>query len=312
MDDEIDIISLELDENVRARRKISKTQQRKEAEEAKRKARDNKEFVSVTYMFVFLFLAMMGYIVYFATFQSKNIINNAYNVRLDSMADRVVRGKILDKDGNVLAETEVDEEGNETRVYPYGSLYAHVVGYDSNGKAGLESTENFNLLTSNVFFVEKITKEFREEKNIGDNVITTLDTNLQQVAYDSLGEYKGAVVVMEVSTGKILAMVSKPDYDPNTILENWEEISNGDESVLLNRATQGSYAPGSVFKLVTSLAFIRQNDNYDEYSYECKGEIEYKNTVIHCAKGHAHGVEDLKTSLANSSSRAGISFSFTS
>ena len=69
------------------------------------------------------------------------------------------------------------------------------MGYDTKGKAGLESVENFNLLTSNAFFLEKIVKEFKEEKNIGDNVITTLDSKVQQAAYDALGNHKGAVVV---------------------------------------------------------------------------------------------------------------------
>lgn len=279
---------------------MTKTQKRKAEEEARQKRISNKEFVSVTYLFVFLFLAMMGYIIYFTAVQSKNIINSSYNVRLDYMADRVIRGQIQDKDGNVLAKTDISDDGTETRVYPYGSLYAHIVGYDSQGKSGLEATENFNLLTSNVFFVEKILKEFQEEKNIGDNVITTLDTKFQQAAYDALGEYKGAVVVMEVSTGKILAMVSKPDFNPNTILEDWEEITTGEKSVLLNRATQGSYAPGSVFKLVTSLAFMRQNANYKNYKFDCYGQIEYENTIIHCAKNREHGAEDLKTSIANS------------
>ena len=63
---------------------------------------------------------MMGYIVYFNAVRSKEIINSPYNVRLDSMADRVIRGKILDKDGQVLAETHVAEDGTETRYYPYG------------------------------------------------------------------------------------------------------------------------------------------------------------------------------------------------
>ena len=76
---------------------------------------------------------MMGYMVYFNVVRSKEIINSPYNVRLDSMADRVVRGDILDKNGNVLAETEVYEDGTEKRVYPYGDLFAHVVGYDSHG-----------------------------------------------------------------------------------------------------------------------------------------------------------------------------------
>ena len=83
---------------------------------------------------------MIGYLVYFQVFRSKEIINSPYNVRLDFMADRVVRGEIQDKDGNVLAKTKVDSDGNETRVYPYGDLYAHVVGYDSHGKSGLESS----------------------------------------------------------------------------------------------------------------------------------------------------------------------------
>ena len=251
-------------------------------------------------MFVALFLAMMGYLVYFNAVQSKDIINSPYNVRLDSMADRVVRGKILDKGGNVLAETKVADDGTETRVYPYGELYAHVVGYDSKGKSGLESAENFNLLTSNAFFMEKLVKEIREEKNIGDNVITTLDTNVQKAAYDALGNYKGAVVVMEASTGKILAMVSKPDFDPNMIPTDWEEISTSEESVLLNRATQGAYAPGSVFKLVTALSYIRENADYENYSYVCEGEITHEETTIHCANERVHGSENLIDSFAYS------------
>ena len=298
--DEIDIISLNLEEERRPRKGPSKTQRRKVQDEPKPKKTDNKELIRVTYLFVGVFLAMMGYMVYFNVVRSKDIINSPYNVRLDSMADRVVRGKILDRDGNVLAETEVDEDGDEKRVYPYGELYAHVVGYHSKGKSGLESAENFNLLTSNAFFVEKFVKEFQEEKNVGDSVVTTLDTNLQQAAYNALGSYKGAVVVMEVSTGKILSMVSKPDFDPNTIGKNWESITTGEESVLLNRVTQGAYAPGSVFKLVTTLAYMRENNAYANYSYTCESEIEHEGTTIHCAKNRKHGEEDLMTSLANS------------
>lgn len=247
-----------------------------------------------------LFLVMIGYLVYFNVVRSKDIINSPYNVRLDYMAERVVRGKILDKDGNVLARTDVAEDGTETRVYPYGSLYAHVVGYDSHGKSGLESQENFNLLTSNAPFVEQILNEFQEKKNMGDNVITTLDTGLQQTAYDALGDYKGAVVVIEVATGKILAMVSKPDYDPNYVAEEWNTLTNHEESVLLNRATQGAYAPGSVFKLVTTLAYMREYDDYQRYTYECTGEIAYEDTTIHCANDRVHGEENLLMSFANS------------
>ena len=254
----------------------------------------------MTYLFVTIFLAMMGYLVYFNVVKSKDIINSPYNVRLDSMADRVVRGKILDNEGNVLAKTDVQEDGTETRIYPYGNMFAHVVGYDSKGKSGLESTANFHLLTSNANFMEQFVHELKEEKNIGDNVITTLDMTLQEAAYNALGDYKGAVVITEVTTGKIMAMVSKPDFNPNTISEDWSEIANSSGSMLLNRVTQGAYAPGSIFKLVTALEYMRENKAYNSYNYTCEGEIEYEGTVIHCAKNRKHGEEDLAASLANS------------
>lgn len=243
---------------------------------------------------------MMGYIVYFNAVKSKEIINSPYNVRLDSMSDRVVRGQILDNDGDVLAETIVSEDGTETRNYPYGDVFAHVVGYDSMGKSGLESTENFDLLTSNAFFLERLAKEFKEEKNTGDNIITTLDSELQQAAYDALGSYKGAVIVMEASTGKVLAMVSKPTFDPNTVAEDWDWLSTDENSSLLNRAMQGAYAPGSVFKIVTTLEYMRENAAYADYSYECIGEITEGETTIHCANNRVHGTEDLGLSLAYS------------
>lgn len=293
--EEIQIISLELQKEENEKRQ-ARGRERKEKE----KKISNKEFARVTYFFVTLFLVMMGYMVYFYVVQSKEIINSPYNVRLDYMSDRVVRGKILDSNGKVLAETKVAEDGTETRVYPYGDMFAHVVGYDSHGKSGLESTGNFHLLTSNAFFIERLAKEIREEKNIGDNIITTLDTDLQKAAYDALGNYKGAVVVIEVSTGKILTMVSKPDFNPNKIGENWSEISTSEQSVLLNRATQGAYAPGSVFKLVTALEYMRENTHYMNYNYFCEGAITHEDTTIHCAKNRVHESEDLAASLANS------------
>ena len=74
---------------------------------------------------------------------------------------------------------------------------------------------NFYLLTSHDNLAEKIIREMMDEKDPGDNVVTTLDVDLQQAAYAALGDRKGAVVVMEADTGKILAMVSKPDFDTN-------------------------------------------------------------------------------------------------
>ena len=271
-----------------------------EKQDQKKKKITNREFARVTYVFVALFLVMMGYLTYFTAFKSKEVINSPYNQRQDLFADRVVRGKILDKDGNVLAETKVASDGTETRSYPYGSMYGHVVGYTAKGKSGLESVENFNLLTSNAFFPERIMNEIKEEKNIGDNVVTTLDTELQEAAWDALGDKKGAVFVMEASTGKVLAMVSKPSYNPNTIEKDWESLNENTEGIFVNRVTQGQYAPGSTFKLVTMLEYMRENPDYANYSFECNGEFTYDGTTIHCAGGKSHGTEGMKETLANS------------
>lgn len=305
LNDEDDRLDQKREKGSRADRKgrdrqKDRSDRRQEKQEQRRKKVTNKEFARVTYLFVGLFLCLMGYIVYFNVVKSKDVINNPYNQRQDLFADRVIRGSILDSEGHVLAKTEVGEGGTERRVYPKGDMYAHVVGYAAKGKSGLELTENFNLLTSNAFFVEKIMREFKEEKNIGDNVVTTLNGNLQKAAYDALGSRKGAVVVMEPSTGKILAMVSKPAYNPNTIKEDWTALNENTEGILVNRATQGKYPPGSTFKLVTTLAYMRQFSDYENYTFHCDSEYTYEGATIHCAGNKKHGDEDLKSSVANS------------
>lgn len=184
----------------------------------------------ITYLFLAIFICLMGYMVYFQTVKSEDFINSPYNSRQDTFADRVVRGKIMSADGKVLTETVVDAAGNETRKYPYGNMYAHVVGFSTNGKSGIESNMNFNLLRSHSFVLERMFNEIKDEKSMGDNVVTTLDSTLQETAYQALGNYDGAVVVMEPSTGKVLAMVSKPDFDPNTIAADWDSIISEDNN----------------------------------------------------------------------------------
>lgn len=270
----------------------------------RRRRRDsNREFAVIAYFFIGIFLAMIAYFAYFQIARSEQFINNPYNTRLDSFAERVIRGSIVSDDGTVLAQTRTDADGTETRVYPQGRKYAHVVGYADNGKAGLESSYNFELLRSHSFILERVMNEMEGNKNQGDTLVTTLDAKLQSAAYDALGSYKGAVVVLEPETGKILSMVSKPDFDPNTIVTDWNSIlANDDEnSVLLNRATQGLYPPGSTFKLVTALEYIREHPNdYKSYSYDCSGSITADNYTLHCFGGSVHGTVDLKTSLEKS------------
>ena len=246
---------------------------------------------------------MIGYFGYFLQAQSESVINNSYNARLDSFSDRIVRGDILSSDGRVLAETQIGEDGSELRVYPYEALFSHVVGYSDHGKTGLESLANFYLLSSHTNLVEKTMNELADVKNLGDNVVTTLDVDLQWVAADALGDRKGAVVVMEPDTGKILAMVSKPWFNANTLGKDWDVLVSSDntEAQLLNRATQGVYPPGSTFKIVTMLEYIREHPNdWRTVTFDCDGQYEIEDYKISCYHGNAHGHQTLEQAFANS------------
>lgn len=247
---------------------------------------------------------MCGRFGYFIQVESENVINNSYNsARLNLFESRVIRGKILAADGTILAETMVGDDGSETRVYPYKDLYAHVLGYSSLGKSGIESLANYYLLSSHTNPFAKVVRQLADEKSVGDNVITTLNPMLQMVASEALGDRKGAVIALEPDTGKILAMVSKPAFDPNQINEQWESLIQGDqaEALLLNRATQGLYPPGSTFKIITALQYMREHPGtYHDYRFECDGILEFTNFKIQCYHQNAHGTENFTEAFANS------------
>ena len=231
---------------------------------------------------------------------------NPNNTKGDAQEAYVIRGTIYSSDGEVLAGTNVADDNTETRVYPWRNVFAHVVGYTVNGKSGLEAIYNNDLMTSNASIQDQVGSEKNNEKLRGDSLVLTLDSRLQQAAYNALGAYKGAVVVMEPSTGKILAMVSKPDFDPNDMENQWEILNADDsESPLLNRATQGLYPPGSTFKILTTLAFMRQQPNaYKTFDFTCDSRLTVGDMTINCYNNNAHGEEDLKGAFAHSCNTA--------
>lgn len=262
--------------------------------------------MAVTWFFVGLFFVMMGYTCHYAVTHKQTLMNNSYNTRQDILVAQNTRGPIYAAGGQTLAETQTDENGKETRVYPYANMFSHAVGYAVNGRFGIEAQANYYLINSNVRLSEKVASDVAGEKYPGDSVITTLDVDLQQIAYDSLGMYKGAVIVSEPETGRILAMVSKPDFDPNEIETIWDDLLADKESgVLLNRATQGLYPPGSTFKIVTALEYIRENNgSYSQFSFQCGGSFSHGEDRINCYHGTVHGSEDFKTAFAKSCNSA--------
>lgn len=253
-------------------------------------------------IFVMLFLTLSGYLVYYTATNEEELVNNNYNPRQQMLMQQNSRGSIYARDGSVLAETVEEEDGSYRRNYPYGELFAHAVGYSTKGKTGIEAQANYYLIQSGLPFSVRAANEAAGLKNPGDCVYTTLDVKLQQTASDALGVYKGAVIAMNPKTGEILAMVSNPSFDPNKIADIWEETVADEESgVLVNRAAQGIYPPGSTFKLVTALEYIRENpDNWNNYSYQCSGRLQHGDDTIRCYHGTVHGKVSLGDSFAKS------------
>lgn len=275
-----------------------KTQKRK-----KSKRLENKPEIMVSSgLFVLLFLVLISYLGYFVATSEQDMINNSYNSRQEILLSQNYRGTIFSRDGEILAESILDAEQNETRVYPYKNLFSHIVGYSTQGRMGVEALANYYLINTNTSLSNKAANDMAGVKNPGDNVYTTLDTEIQQVADEQLSIYKGAVVVTEIKTGKILAMVSHPDFDPNEITDIWDSlISSDSSSILLNRATQGLYPPGSTFKMVTALEYIRENpDSYQEYSFNCPGYYQIGESKIRCYHGTSHGTVSFTKSFAKS------------
>ena len=169
---------------------------------------------------------------------------------------------------------------------------------------------NFYLSRSSINPLEKIMNQVEEVKNPGDSVVLSLDSKLQSLAYSLLKDKKGSIVCMNPKTGRILAMVSTPSFTEEDIQNNWEALTSSDnkDGNLLNRATQGLYPPGSTFKLLVALEYIREHPlDWQNFSYTCKGEYvdpENSSYVVHCYNGEVHGKVDLESAIADSCNSA--------
>ncbi len=186
------------------------------------------------------------------------------------------RGEILVGQTAVATSTATEDEYKFQRVYKPGELYAHVTGFYSfyGAGGGLEQAENALLSgSSDKLFYRRVSDLFTGRKAQGANVETTLDAKVQQAAAKALGDQKGAAVALDPKTGAILAMVSSPTYDPNTLAghditavgKTYDALNADPDRPLVNRGIGGDlYPPGSVFKVVTAAAALSSGDYTEE------------------------------------------------
>ena len=228
---------------------------------------------------------------------------NEYNRRISVTEKTMPKGQILAADGSILARSILGEDGTAYRMYPHGEAAIFVTGQMNLGRTGMEKQYWKQMYSVDIPLWSRWKRKVSGEVPEGNSLVTTIDLELQKAAFHALEGYSGAIGVMEVGTGRILAFTSAPSYDPNEISVQWEALQERTDAPLLNRLTFGLYPPGSTFKLVTTLAYLRQHEEA-EFSYTCEGSARFRNTTVHCNNEKAHGTQTLKEAFANSCNTA--------
>tara|TARA_R110002124_G_scaffold99821_1_gene246047 strand:+ start:4434 stop:5888 length:1455 start_codon:yes stop_codon:yes gene_type:complete len=208
------------------------------------------------------------------------------NVRTLYASYSAERGPIL-VNGEPIAYSEpVDDEFKFLRVYPKAELYAPVTGYLTlnQGNTGLESSLNDYLSgSSNDQFFDQVNSILTGQNPTGAAVELTLDPAVQQAAWDALGDLKGAVVAINPKTGEILAMVSKPSYDPNElavhntsdVIDAYDRLLNDPDEPFFNRTLAGPLdPPGSTFKLVVAAAALESGNFTPDSTFPNPAELQ--------------------------------------
>lgn len=253
----------------------------------------------VFWIYFSLFLILCCWITKFVFFDSKAVVASPYNPRVRLADSRIVRGEILDSDGNILAETKLGEYN--TRSYPYGGNFAHTVGFSGYNSQGAEAVYSVELLKASNEISQRFNDITKAGGVHGNRIVLTVDSKLQLKACELMDGRKGAIIAIEPATGKILSCVSNPSFDPNRVAIEWDELkSDTENNPLINRATQGLYPPGSIFKIVTLTAALRYMPDYKDFTYTCTGAEDFGGKTIRCYNGKAHGEVGYKEAFAKS------------
>ncbi|MBG0560527.1 peptidoglycan D,D-transpeptidase FtsI family protein [Actinoplanes aureus] len=198
-----------------------------------------------------------------------------YNDRVTIAEYESPRGGI-EADGKSLAQNkETDDQLKYLRVYPEKEIYAPILGYKpvNLGASGIEASENeFLSGASDKLFADRLSNMFTGDEPGGGNVLLSLSTKAQQVAWKQMtenerGAKRGAAVAIDPRTGAVQAMVSMPSFDPNPLVSHdvgtaakaYEKLNKDKEQPLLNRSVATTLPPGSVFKVIVSAAALQNN-----------------------------------------------------
>jgi len=190
---------------------------------------------------------------YWQAFRGPALAASPGNPRVYEEAKRTERGRILDRGGQPLVQTA---DGQRRSLKP---VFAQTTGYYSPryGATGVERAFDGELSgRRGVPAAVELTRDLLGLPRRGADVQLTVDTSLQELADRTIGDVRGAVVLMDVRTGAVLVALSKPYFDPTAVDQNWPQLSQDEGRPLYNRVSQGLYVPGSTFKAVTATAAL--------------------------------------------------------
>lgn len=217
----------------------------------------------------------------------KNMPSNNHTLAREA---RTERGTISTYDNVVLAQSVLQDDGTYKRVYPSGTLAAHVVGYASEayGTAGIEASYNDTLKGQrNYASWVDVVNAATDAGTPGNDVKLTINSTIQQAAEQALDGFNGACVVIDPETGAVLALASSPSYNASDI----ESIlsSGSDSSALYNRATQALYSPGSTFKMVSLTTALENNVATESSVFSSPGEMTIGNGKVNNFGNYSYG-----------------------
>jgi peptidoglycan glycosyltransferase len=255
----------------------------------------------VAYVLFAGFAIVALYLTYWQVIAAAGLVNNPeLNAYRLSVADRETqRGRILDREGVELAVSARTGDGF-TRMYPRPSL-VHVVGYvhPRFGKSGIESALDAELAgRTGTGVVSALRRRLIGGGEPGADVTLTIDARIQDAAERALGG-TGAVVVLDPRSGAVLAMVSRPYFDANALDRDWDALRTDQGAPLLNRATQGHYAPGSIYKTVTASAALDLGYYTPATKFTCNDQVFIEGFAIRCDES-VRGTFDLTYAYAQS------------
>ena len=225
----------------------------------------SKSIRRLTSFILIMFLTLFAFATGIQVFQADSLVSDGRNVRVSYDSYKTLRGTILVESNPIASSFEVDDNFRYQREYE-SDVYSHLTGYFSlfQGSTGIErEMSNFLSGQSSAQFFDQINAVLSGTPISGANVELTIDGDLQQEAWDALGNNKGSVIAIDPKTGEIKALVSKPGFDANLLASHsfsssssaYEELLTDPDDPLINRSISGDqYHPGSVFKMVVAAA----------------------------------------------------------